>query len=171
MRIAMVSECASPLAALGRTAAGDRNVHVLELSSALAAMGHDVTVWTRRDDPALPDTVPLRPGVVVRHASAGPAEPLPRDELVPHLPAFTDTVKAAWATDRPETVEELGEIVARRVAGGYALYPQGGATALDYGGVVFEDDRPSTLAEALAALEAGLRGWFAEQGIEVNEPS
>lgn len=104
MRIAMVSEHASPLAVQGRTAAGGQNVHVLELSSALAAMGHDVTVWTRRDDPTLPDTVPLRPGVVVRHASAGPAEPLATDELVPHLPAFTDTVKAAWATDRPDIV-------------------------------------------------------------------
>jgi glycolate oxidase FAD binding subunit len=41
----------------------------------------------------------------------------------------------AWATDRPETVEDLRESVARRIAQGYALYPQGGGTALDYGGV------------------------------------
>jgi D-inositol-3-phosphate glycosyltransferase len=104
MRIAMVSEHASPLAAVSSTDAGGQDVHVLELSSALAAMGHDVTVWTRRDDPLLADTVPVRPGVVVRHASAGPAEPLPKDELVPHLPAFTDSLKVAWATDRPDVV-------------------------------------------------------------------
>ena len=42
--------------------------------------------------------------------------------------------------------------------------------ALDYGGVVFEDNKPSTLAEAMAALEKGLRKWFKEQEIEV-EPS
>jgi glycosyltransferase involved in cell wall biosynthesis len=121
MRIAMVSEHASPLAALGGPAAGGQNVHVLELSSALAAMGHDVTVWTRRDDPTLPDTVPLRPGVVVRHASAGPAEPLPKDELVAHLPAFTDTLKAAWATDRPDIVHAhfwMSGMVALAAAGG-----------------------------------------------------
>jgi glycolate oxidase FAD binding subunit len=41
----------------------------------------------------------------------------------------------AWATDRPGTVEALREAVAQRVAQGYALYPQGGGTALDYGGV------------------------------------
>lgn len=41
----------------------------------------------------------------------------------------------AWATDRPETEEALREAVARRVGQGYALYPQGGGTALDYGGV------------------------------------
>jgi hypothetical protein len=38
------------------------------------------------------------------------------------------------------------------------------ARALDYGGMVFEDNRPDTLAEALAALEKGLRKWFDEQG-------
>jgi hypothetical protein len=42
------------------------------------------------------------------------------------------------------------------------------ARALDYGGLVFEDDRPNTLAEALAALEKGLRDWFREQGIEAQ---
>ncbi|MEN3265647.1 glycosyltransferase [Pseudonocardia sp.] len=104
MRIAMVSEHASPLAVLGGTDAGGQNVHVLELSSALAAAGHDVTVWTRRDHPELADAVPLRPGVVVRHVGAGPAKPLPKDELIPHLPAFTRVLEAAWATDRPDVV-------------------------------------------------------------------
>jgi glycolate oxidase FAD binding subunit len=41
----------------------------------------------------------------------------------------------AWATERPETEEALREAVALRVAQGYALYPRGGGTALDYGGV------------------------------------
>ncbi|GAA1270175.1 glycosyltransferase family 1 protein [Pseudonocardia aurantiaca] len=104
MRIAMVSEHASPLAVLGGTDAGGQNVHVLELSSALAAAGHHVSVWTRRDHPELADRVPLRPGVVVRHVSAGPAEPLPKDELIPHLPAFRRVLEAAWATDRPDVV-------------------------------------------------------------------
>jgi hypothetical protein len=42
------------------------------------------------------------------------------------------------------------------------------ARALDYGGLAFEDDRPNTLAEALAALEKGLREWFEEQGIKLK---
>ncbi len=104
MRIAMVSEHASPLAALGGADAGGQNVHVLELSSALADAGHEVTVWTRRDAASLPDGVPLRPGVVVRHVTAGPAEALPKDDLVPHLPAFTRELEAAWAQDRPDVV-------------------------------------------------------------------
>jgi hypothetical protein len=42
------------------------------------------------------------------------------------------------------------------------------ARALGYGGMVFEDDRPDTLAEARAVLEKGLRAWYAEQGIELE---
>jgi glycosyltransferase involved in cell wall biosynthesis len=104
MRISMVSEHASPLAALGGADAGGQNVHVLELSSALADAGHEVTVWTRRDAASLPDVVPLRRGVVVRHVTAGPAEALPKDHLVPHLPAFTRELETAWAQDRPDVV-------------------------------------------------------------------
>jgi hypothetical protein len=42
------------------------------------------------------------------------------------------------------------------------------ARALGYGGLVFEDDKPDTLAEALATLEKGLAKWFKEQGIDLD---
>jgi hypothetical protein len=38
--------------------------------------------------------------------------------------------------------------------------------AIDYGGVVFESDKPDTLAEAMAALEKGLAAYFEQEGIE-----
>jgi glycosyltransferase involved in cell wall biosynthesis len=117
----MVSEHASPLAALGGADAGGQNVHVLELSSALADTGHEVTVWTRRDDPALPESVPLRPGVEVRHVAAGPAHPVPKDDLVPYLPALTQVLAAAWATDPPDVVHGhfwMSGMVALAAAGG-----------------------------------------------------
>jgi glycolate oxidase FAD binding subunit len=40
----------------------------------------------------------------------------------------------ASATDRPETVDALRSAVIERVGQGHAIYPQGGGTALDYGG-------------------------------------
>jgi hypothetical protein len=40
--------------------------------------------------------------------------------------------------------------------------------ALDYGGLVFEDDKPDTLAEAMAALEKGLAEYFEREGIEIE---
>ena len=73
MRIAMVSEHASPLATLGGVDAGGQNVHVAALATALVARGHEVVVYTRRDDSALPRRVTMRPGLQVEHVSAGPA--------------------------------------------------------------------------------------------------
>ncbi len=104
MRIAMVSEHASPLAAVGGVDAGGQNVHVLELSTALAAAGHEVTVWTRRTDEATPDVVSPFPGVTVRTVTAGPAAPVPKDRLVPHLPAFARELEAGWTGARPDVV-------------------------------------------------------------------
>jgi hypothetical protein len=40
--------------------------------------------------------------------------------------------------------------------------------AQGYGGLDFEDERPDTLAEAMAVLEAGLARWFDEQGINLE---
>jgi hypothetical protein len=40
--------------------------------------------------------------------------------------------------------------------------------AIGDGGTAYEDDKPGTLAEALAALEEGLKKWFDEQGIDLS---
>jgi glycosyltransferase involved in cell wall biosynthesis len=104
MRIAMVSEHASPLAALGGVDAGGQNVHVAELARAAARAGHEVEVWTRRDAPDLPAAVPFAPGVTVRHMDAGPAEPVPKDQLVPHVPRMAQVLEDAWTADPPDVV-------------------------------------------------------------------
>lgn len=100
--IALVSEHASPLAALGGVDAGGQNVHVAQLAGALADRGHRVTVYTRRDDPDLPDTVPLRAGVEVAHVPAGPAVPVPKDELLPYMDVFGAWLARAWKRSRPD---------------------------------------------------------------------
>ncbi|MFP5346992.1 MAG: glycosyltransferase [Actinomycetes bacterium] len=96
MRIAMVSEHASPLAVLGGADAGGQNVHVAALSAALAARGHDVRVYTRRDSLHLDEQVPLCAGVDVVHVPAGPPEPLAKDELLPFMPAFGRWLAEQW---------------------------------------------------------------------------
>ncbi|GAA4931866.1 glycosyltransferase [Streptomyces coeruleoprunus] len=88
LSVALVSEHASPLAALGGVDAGGQNVHVARLASGLADRGHRVTVFTRRDDEDQPDEVEVRPGVVVHHVPAGPPEAVPKDELLPYMPEF-----------------------------------------------------------------------------------
>lgn len=120
MRIAMVSEHASPLAALGGADAGGQNVHVAALSEALARRGHEVTVFTRRDQVALPDRVPLAPGVTVEHVPAGPPMAVPKDELLPYMGAFGEHLAARWGADPPDVVHAhfwmsgLAALVARR---------------------------------------------------------
>ncbi|MEU3768457.1 glycosyltransferase [Amycolatopsis keratiniphila] len=104
MRIAMVSEHASPLAAMGGADAGGQNVHVAALSAALSRQGHDVTVYTRRDNRRVPATVETPDGYRVVHVPAGPAKKLPKDELLPHMGEFGRVLRSRWAKDRPDVV-------------------------------------------------------------------
>jgi D-inositol-3-phosphate glycosyltransferase len=104
MRIAMVSEHASPLAVLGGVDAGGQNVHVAALASALARLGDEVVVHTRRDDPTLARRVELVPGVEVDHVDAGPPTEVPKDELLAHMAAFADDLREQWLDERPDVV-------------------------------------------------------------------
>lgn len=104
MKIAMVSEHASPLAALRGIDTGGQNVHVAALSAALAREGHHVTVYTRRDDPELPARVRTVDGYTVVHVPAGPAERIPKDELLQHMGEFARFLDTTWAEDRPDIV-------------------------------------------------------------------
>lgn len=99
MRIAMISEHASPLATPGSVDAGGQNTHVAELSKAVAALGHDVRVYTRRDAPELPSMVRLTEGVLVAHVAAGPARALPKDDLLPYMKDFGRTLGDQWRTE------------------------------------------------------------------------
>ena len=90
MRLAMISEHASPLAALGGEDSGGQNVYVAELARHLGAMGYGVDVFTRRDSTLLPAVVPLDGGVRVVNLTAGPARHVPKDELFAFMARFRD---------------------------------------------------------------------------------
>lgn len=104
MKIAMVSEHASPLAVLGGVDAGGQNVHVDALARGLAARGHEVVVYTRRDNPDLPQRVEVAPGMAVHHIDAGPAKPVPKDEFGPFLTRFAQELSKQWQADRPDVI-------------------------------------------------------------------
>ena len=111
MRIAMVSEHASPLAALGGVDAGGQNVYVAALAAGLARLGHDVVVYTRRDDARLPDVVELAPGAHVVHVPAGPPSLLPKDDLAPYMDEFGRWLARDWVTSarKPVVSRDLWE--------------------------------------------------------------
>ncbi len=119
MRIAMVSEHASPLAVLGGVDAGGQNVHVAALAAAVAARGHEVVVHTRRESPRVPESVPLSPGVVVQHVPAGPPTEVPKDALLPYMDRFADVLREQWLWNRPDVVHAhfwMSGLAARRAA-------------------------------------------------------
>ncbi|HEY8543633.1 MAG TPA: glycosyltransferase [Acidimicrobiales bacterium] len=141
-RIHLVSEHASPLATMGGEDAGGQNVHVAALATALGAQGHHVTVLTRRDDRHLPDRVELAPGVVVEHVPAGPAAPIPKDELFAHMPQFAAGLAQRWSDDPPDVVHAhfwmsgwASVEAAGAVAGGAGAGSAGVAGAAAGGGV------------------------------------
>ena len=104
MKIAMISEHASPLAALGGVDAGGQNVHVAALSEALAKRGHRVTVYTRRDAAELPERVRVGRRLEVVHVDAGPARHVPKDELLPYMGELADGVARDWGQRPPDVV-------------------------------------------------------------------
>ena len=104
VRIALVSEHASPLAAIGGVDAGGQNVHVAELAAGLVRLGHSVSVYTRRDDADLTERATTPAGYEVVHVPAGPAGTVPKDDLWPHMAAFADHLTEMLKFQQPDVV-------------------------------------------------------------------
>ena len=100
-RIALVSEHASPLAAAGGVDSGGQNIYVAAVACELARRGIAVDVYTRRDNPLLPTVVLLQPGVRVIHVDAGPPQQLPKEALLPFMPAFAAVLTKAFVEASP----------------------------------------------------------------------
>jgi len=103
-RLGILSYHTSPLAQPGTGDGGGMNVYVRELSSALARLGHEVDVYTRRDNTDARDVEVVEPGFRVHHVVAGPPTPLELAELADHVGAFTDAVAASFQLSGPPDV-------------------------------------------------------------------
>ncbi|WP_280496500.1 glycosyltransferase [Nocardia asiatica] len=102
MKIAMVSEDASPLAEEGPAGGGGRGRYVAELSAAYARRGHEVTVYTRRTSPRAPAELFAEGGYRVVHVQAGPPTPLPADRTLPYLGEFGTFLRRHWTAEQPD---------------------------------------------------------------------
>jgi D-inositol-3-phosphate glycosyltransferase len=89
-QIALISEHASPLSVLGGVDCGGQNLYVGQVAKALAALGYDVDVFTRRDSDVLPEAAEWVDGVRIVHVPAGPPRFVRKEELLPHMAEFTD---------------------------------------------------------------------------------
>jgi D-inositol-3-phosphate glycosyltransferase len=66
------------------------NVYIRELACHLALQGLPVDIFTRRTDPETPEVREFFPGVNVIAITAGPPEPISKNDLFPLLPEFAE---------------------------------------------------------------------------------
>jgi glycosyltransferase involved in cell wall biosynthesis len=105
MRIALVTGHVTPGPARHEQPADPRvqALRVAELAGTMATLGHEVTVYARKDSPARPRTETAG-GVRFEYLTAGPAGPLPQDKLLPQLGKFSDELARRWQESPPDIV-------------------------------------------------------------------
>ncbi|TDC36867.1 glycosyltransferase family 1 protein [Micromonospora sp. 15K316] len=102
MRVGLVCAHADPSRTTDGPTVGTHQ-HIARVAAELAARGHDVRVYERRDDPDLPATLDLD-GYQVERVPVGPAEPLPTAELIRYVAEFGGWLTDRWAGEEPPEV-------------------------------------------------------------------
>ena len=92
-RLAMLSVHTCPLATLGGKETGGMNVYVRDLSRELGRRGFYVDVFTRSQNPDMPQVGDLGPNARVIHLKAGPEAPYDKNLVYSHLPEFTGNLR------------------------------------------------------------------------------
>ncbi len=86
--IALISEHGDPAADIGKDAAGGQNVYVRQVGEALAKLGWQVDMFTRKSSPYDPTIVQHSPRCRTIRLTAGPETYIPRDDLFQYMPEF-----------------------------------------------------------------------------------
>ena len=89
-RIALISVDGDPAAEIGQEEAGGQNVYVLHVGQALAQLGWQVDMFTRRSCSNQLNIVQHTPNCRTIRLKAGPEEFLGRDSLFDYLPEFIE---------------------------------------------------------------------------------
>jgi D-inositol-3-phosphate glycosyltransferase len=92
-RVAMLSVHTCPLATLGGKESGGMNVYVRDLSRELGRRGLTVDVFSRSQDPKVPQICALGLNARVIHLKAGPETPYDKNMVYNHMPEFTGNLK------------------------------------------------------------------------------
>ena len=104
MKIALVARHVCAPAAPSGLYAAEQAEYVADLGRALAAQGHKVVIYGRKDAPGLPDREPLAPGLTARYIKAGPPAPVPAGQLHRHVAEIARFLSAQWRKDMPDIV-------------------------------------------------------------------
>ncbi|NMF57738.1 glycosyltransferase family 4 protein [Pseudanabaena yagii] len=88
--IALISDHGDPAAVIGKEEAGGQNVYVRQVGEALAKLGWQVDLFTRKRHPDEPMIVQHSPHCRTIRLKAGAETHIPRDRLFPEMPAFVE---------------------------------------------------------------------------------
>jgi D-inositol-3-phosphate glycosyltransferase len=91
--IALISEHGDPAAEIGKDAAGGQNVYVRQVGEALAKLGWQVDMFTRKSSPYDATIVQHAPHCRTIRLTAGPEAYIPRDELFQYMPEFVEALQ------------------------------------------------------------------------------
>src|SRR5512142_2091503 len=144
MKIALVAQNATPLHPRAGSGPDRDDIGLSELTRKLASQGHQVTVYTQKNLPDLPEQAELHEGVRVKHIDAGSVAGEPDDaDLLEQVPAFSGPLRSHWQSDRPDVVHAL-----RWTSGLAAL-----AAARDLGIPVVQEFSSLSVSERRAAAD------------------
>lgn len=91
-RIALISVHGDPAIEIGKEEAGGQNVYVRQVGEALAKLGWQVDMFTRKASAEDAKVVEHIPNCRTIRLTAGPEEFISRDNLYPYLPEFVEQV-------------------------------------------------------------------------------
>ena len=86
----------SPLEQAGIGDAGGMNIYVVEAAQNMAAMGVQVDIFTRRNNPEVADIVDVAPGVRVIQLNVGPVSGVTKEQLPKLIPDMSVAFKEAY---------------------------------------------------------------------------
>ena len=108
MKIAVVAQNVTPLHPRAGSGPDRDDIGLSELTRKLASQGHQVTVYTQKNLPDLPEQADLHEGVRVRYIDAGSVASEPDDaDLLEQVPAFSGPLRSHLESDRPDIVHAL----------------------------------------------------------------
>ena len=121
MKIALVADHAAPMRRRPLTGLSGDQIRTRELSSKLAATGHQVTIYTANHSPDRPASSQLENGVQVEQIGPPVASV---KELLGGMSAFSGLLRERWLKDAPDVVHALrwtGGLAALTAAKGLGL--------------------------------------------------
>lgn len=92
-RVAMISVHSCPLAALGGKETGGMNVYIRELSRELAKKGLCIDIFTRSQNPSIPNILNFQKNIRIVYLKAGPSVPYNKSKVWFHLPEFLHAIQ------------------------------------------------------------------------------